>query len=59
MFTSLYTKITGKLFEEYKNEENKNGNNNNENNNNENFENNQEMVKNFIDDIFNWALNHK
>ena len=54
MFTSLYTKITGKLFEEYKNEENKN-----ENNNNENFENNQEMVKNFIDDIFNWALNHK
>ena len=50
----VYTKITGKPFEEYKNEENKN-----ENNNNENFENNQEMVKNFIDDIFNWALNHK
>ena len=59
----VYTKITGKPFSEYNNEEKNNEtiiNNNNENNNNTDDGNLQkEMIKNFIDDIFKWALNNK
>ena len=59
----VYTKITGKPFSEYNNEEKNNEtiiNNNNENNNNTDDGNLQkEMIKNFIDDIFKWALHNK
>ena len=50
----VYTKITGKTLSDYKNEGKNNSNNNNNNNLNV-----QETVKNFVEDIFNWALNHK
>jgi hypothetical protein len=44
----VYTKITGKPFEEYNNEVKTNSSNTSTN---------EEIVKNFINDIFNWALN--
>ena len=54
-----YTKITGKPFIEYQNDISvKNYNNQNKYNNN-NPKTVEETVKNFIDDIFNWASNHK
>ena len=45
----VYTKITGKPFEEYNNEVKVNSS--------DNAQTNEEIVKNFINDIFNWALN--
>ena len=47
----VYTKITGKPFQEYNPGEKLNQQNN------ENSD--KEIIKNFIDDIFNWALNHQ
>ena len=55
----VYTKITGKPLSQYKNEGNNNYNNNNNVNNKDNDLEEQEIVKNFVEDIFNWALNHK
>ena len=45
----VYTKIIGKPIEEYNNEVKTNSSNNTPTN--------EETVKNFINDIFNWALN--
>ena len=57
----VYTKITGKPFSEYKNEEKNNNKNNNDGKKTDDDDSSKEItiVKNFIDEIFKWALHNK
>ena len=57
----VYIKITGKPFSEYKNEEKNNNKNNNDEKKTDDDDSSKEItiVKNFIDEIFKWALHNK
>ncbi len=57
----VYIKITGKPFSEYKNEEKNNNKNNNDGKKTDDDDSSKEItiVKNFIDEIFKWALHNK